>query len=192
EKIIARQIQKSHLISQALNDNPAKKCIITPFIDSSMYSGPWRLNVEIPHLLSIKLKSAIKELTVDFLDSIPRNPVQDAQKKESQFVITGTIINFEIIDHAEINSQADRYKEQRISKVKIKLTLHETKTGKILVQNTFSGEVSQKMRNDNDWKSLENVPFDPQNTQFSGSLPALALEQLLEDAVEDLSTEIRM
>jgi hypothetical protein len=171
-----------HVINNKLDD----KCLIAILKNKSEYKGNWNIEKNISRFLAWKLNSGSIKIGSELLDSTYTNPLEIAISKKASYLLTGEISSFDLLQYAKITTQADEYYESRIARVKLDISLTETQSGKIIMKESFTGEISQKRKNENSWESLQLLPFDLQNTSFSSTILGIAITQAVDQAVEAL------
>ncbi len=165
-----------------------KKCVITPFKNSSKYSGEWDLSHRIPGMLAERLRNISPHCNISVSDSAPTPPSDTAVKSGQQYRISGAVKFLDIVNHAEITVRADEYRERSIARVQIDLKLFDVTGDTELLNTTVTGEFSGKKNIENSMKTIGAMEFNLENKEFAGSLLGVALKQALEQAVEKLST----
>lgn len=188
---IIDHIMEKQLINWKRNFHALKgkfedKCLITVLKNKSEYQGNWDIEKNISSFLALKLKNGSSKIRSELFDSTYTNPIEVALLKKARFLITGEISSFDLLQHARISTQADEYYESRIARIKLDISLTETEEGKIIMSETFTGEISQKRKNENSWESLHRLPFDLQNSSFSSTIMGIAITQAVDHAIEAL------
>lgn len=186
DKIMEKQVIKWRRNFQILNGRLEDKCLITLLKNRSEYKGSWKIESNISRFLAWKLQSANRKTRSELFDSIVTDPIDLASTKKARFLITGEILSLNVLQHAEISAQADEYRESRIARVKLNISLIETQSADTLMSKTFTGEISQKRKNENSWESLQLLSFDLQDSTFSSSILGLAITLALDQAVETI------
>jgi hypothetical protein len=167
-----------------------KKCIITPFKNSSTYRGEWDLSHRIPEMLSERLRNVSPHCKISVSDSGLQPSSDTGSKSGQQYRIAGSVTFLDIVNHAEITVRADEYRERSNARVQIDLTLFDVTGDTELLQTTVTGEYSGKKSVENSMKTIGAMEFNLENEEFAGSLIGVALKQALEQAVEKLTTTI--
>ncbi|HEX3018891.1 MAG TPA: hypothetical protein VHP36_01250 [Chitinispirillaceae bacterium] len=186
EYIMEKQLIKSRRNFEILNGKLENKCLFTLLKNESGYKGSWDIQKNMTVFLAQRLHRSDTRINTEIIDTMVNDPVQLASLKKARFLITGEIIAFDIIQHAEITTQADEYRELRIARVKLNITLTETQSSNNLLSNTFTGEISQKRKKENDWETVKLLPFDLQDSSFSTSILGQATIQALDQTVENI------
>jgi hypothetical protein len=184
---IARQLSKSKRDRFILSGALYEKCHISPFTNTSNYSGEWNIGPAVTKLLSDKIRSVTNRLDVHVADSATDSGTTSPGKQApDRFTITGSIVFFDIVNHAEITVRADEYRERSIGRITLEVELHDTKRGSEVFSTTVAGERSGKKNSDNSWNTISQFPFDLNNEKFASSIIGSALEQVLDAATEKL------
>ena len=184
---ITLQLARGRRDQMIISGRMEKKCTITPFINSSKYDGTWDLQHKLAEMLAERLGNVSPHCKVTVSDSAPPAPAEATKKRGQQYVISGTISFFDIVNHAAITVRADEYKERAIARVQIDLTLFDVTGNTELLQTTVRGEFSGKKTNENSMKTIGEMEFSLENREFAKSLLGTALQQALDQAVEKLS-----
>lgn len=164
-----------------------KKCVLTTFKNSSKYTGDWDLQHRLPAMLAERLHNVSSHCKVTVSDTLPQRSDDKGVKRGQQYIISGTVTFFDIVNHAEITVRADEYRERSIARVQIDLTLFDVTGDTEVLRTTVTGEYSGKKSNENSMNTIGKMAFDLENKEFAGSLLGVALSQALEQAVEKLS-----
>ncbi len=164
------------------------KILVYPFINSSLYKGPWKIDRKIASLLAerMKLTSRLK-CTVVSGKKVEIDPIKLGQEEKAHFVIAGEIKKFEIIKRAEISAAADKYKEHSIAKICIQIQLIDIESQKLIYKNDVCREVSGKNIEGNSWKYIGKLPFDLKNQAFASSILGKALNSTLDQSTAHVS-----
>lgn len=186
DAILEEQLIIARRNSQILRGKFEDKCIIFRFKNDSEYNRNWNISTGIPRFLSWRLQLSDKKLKPQIIDTIVSDPQSLASLQKTRFFMTGKITFFDIVQHAEISAQADEYRERRIARIKLHLTVTETQSGDKIIDNEFTGEVSGKREQENSWQIVESYPFDLQNESFANSIIGQALSQVLDQVVENI------
>lgn len=184
DKVMDKQLRDAKRTYQILNGKLEDKCLIISFQNNSEYNGAWDLRKCFPIFFMQRLQIINKNLRSEVSDTVTQDPLSIALLKKARFLLTGEIITFDIIQHAEITAQADEYMERRIARVKLNLKVTETQTGKNVVDSTITGEVAQKRVKENSWETVKLLPFDLQDSSFTSSILGLAITQVLDQGAE--------
>ncbi len=186
DQIMEKQVIKWRRNFQILNGRLEDKCLITLLKNRSEYRGRWNIESNLSRFLAWRLQSANKKIRPELFDSTITDPIELASTKKARFLITGEILSLDVFQHAEISAQADEYRESRIARINLDISLLETQSADTLMSKTFTGEISQKRKNENSWESIQQLPFDLQDSTFSSSILGLAITQVLNQAVETI------
>jgi hypothetical protein len=190
ESEVAQHLANGKRDQMIISGRMEEKCVITTFLDSTKYKGPWDIRKTIPKLLLTRLKNVHTRLKVSVPDSTFNSPADAAKKAGARFVISGVITQFAILHHAQITVQADEYREKSIGRISIELQLYDAKGEIEPYSVTVTGERTGKKNTTNSWMTIDKMPLDFENEEFAGSIIGKALEQALETAVEKLTHEM--
>lgn len=183
---IEKQLNEARRAFAIISGGMENKCLITLFENKSEYNGKWDIGKNLPLFLAHRVQRSTKRVTSEVLDTVTSNPLNIAILKKARFLLTGEILTFDILQHAEISAQADEYRELRIARVKLQISLIETKRNGLLLRKTITGEIAQKRSKENSFDTVHKLPFDLQNETFTSSILGRAIMQNLDQVVESI------
>lgn len=169
ENEIAKQIDKSKQDKMDLVGDYEEKCLVTQFMNTSGYNGPWDIGQEITRQFSTILRRNLARVVVMVTDSVVHDPVETAKSLNARFCISGKIDQFELSKHAEISPRADEYRESVIAKAGIVVKLFDMSQNKEVVNELFSAESSGKNNLDNTWDVFHKKAFNLSDTSFAAT-----------------------
>ena len=179
--------RRDHLIITGKSED---KCIILPFTDSASYQGNWDIGKEVSSFFADIIHRSTSTMKIAAIDTSMPDPLIAAKKYNARYALTGVIQAFDIFQHAEISAQADEYRERSIARVKITIQVIDAHVGSVLWEETSTGEVSKKNKEENSWKVISTLPFDLHDEQFAGSILGQAIKQALEQLTEKISSQL--
>lgn len=184
DQIMEKQLINLRRNSQILSDKPKDKCLIAFLKNKSNYKGNWNIEKIISWYLTQKLNSGSTKIITELLDSTCTDLFEIALSKKARFLITGEISSFELLQQAIIASQTDKYQQSIVARVKLEISLTETSSGKVLMSETFTGEITQKRKKEKSLETLLHLPFDLQDSSFSSSIIGLAITQTIDQTTK--------
>jgi hypothetical protein len=190
DREISLQLAEGKRNQLIISGRMEKKCTISPFKNTSKYKGSWDLEHRLPAMLAEHLRNMSPHCKVTVADTAPQLQKGTGKKGSQQYIISGTITFFDIVNHAEITVRADEYRERSIARIQIDLTLFDATGNTEMLETTVKGEYSGKQSNKNSMNTIGKMEFNLENEEFAGSLLGTALKQVLEQAVEKLNTTL--
>lgn len=191
ENEIAKQIDKLKQDRMDIVGDYEEKCLVTQFINTSGYKGPWDIEQEITRQFSTILRRNLAKVFVMITDSIVNNPIETAKSLNARFCISGKIDQFELSKHAGISARADEYKESVIAKSGIVVKLFDISQNKDLVDELFSAESAGKNDLDNTWDMFHKKAFNLSDTSFVNTIIGSATQESVNKAIKAITKKVQ-
>jgi hypothetical protein len=191
EKEIAKQINKSQQDRMDLVGDFEERCLVTQFINTSGYSGPWDIEQEITRQFTTILRRNLERVNVMVTDSIVSDPIETAKSLNARFCISGKIDQFEISKIAEISDRADEYRESVIARTGIVVRLFDISQNKEVFNELFSAESAGKNNLDNTWDIFQKKVFNLSDTVFTNTIIGSAAQSSVNRAMEKITNNIQ-
>jgi TolB-like protein len=167
------------------------KLVVMPFTNASTYKGAWQIGQGLGSMATAQISQTTKELSTALKGPAEMDPLKLGAQEGARFVLRGTVEDFDIIQRAKITARADEYIEYNTATVRLRLQLVDIPNNKLVFDNVFTGEVSDKYIPANSWQTISKLPFDLQNAQFKQSIVGKAVQQALEQGGQDLGRYLR-
>jgi hypothetical protein len=191
ENEIAKQIDKSKQDRMDLVGDFEERCLVTQFINTSGYRGPWDIEQEITRQFTTILRRNLARVSVMVTDSIVSDPIETAKSLNARFCISGKIDQFEISKHAEISDRADEYRESVIARTGIVVRLFDISQNKEVFNELFSAESAGKNNLDNTWDIFQKKVFNLSDTVFTNTIIGSAAQSSVNRAIEKITNNIQ-
>jgi hypothetical protein len=190
EREMAMQLAKAGRDHDVIVGNLKDKILIVPFSNSSKYTGPWKIQACFAKMLSEQLQHG--HVTVDVADSAAgHDPLAQGVKSAARFVIVGEVLDFDIVQHAEITATADEYREYYIANVRINVQMINVADKRVVFENQYSADKRGANAKDNSWQRISKMAFSLGDQQFVKSILGIAVSQVVEQVSEKLNTIIK-
>jgi hypothetical protein len=189
EQEMALQLAKAGRDHDILAGDLKDKILIVPFTNNSKYSGAWQIQSGFATMFSDQLRHG--HLSVDVADSAGVDPLVAGVRKNAKFVIVGEIMDFDIVQHAEIAATADEYREYYIANVKLNIQMINVAEKRVVFENQYSADKRGANAKDNSWQKISKMSFSLGDQQFVKSILGIAVSQIVEQASEKLNKIIK-
>jgi len=186
DKELASQIARGHRDQLVITGKTENKIIIVPFENKSPYAGSWNISQQLASLLMGEINKGAEGSKAYLADTVVTNPLEYGNDQDARYVITGTIENFDIVQHARITVRADDYQEFSTAQVKLNLQLIDVKNSRIVVDNIYSGEFTGDNVPINTWQTIGKLGFDKAEKRFWESILGKAVLTCVDQANEDM------
>ncbi|HEX7511510.1 MAG TPA: FecR family protein, partial [Chitinivibrionales bacterium] len=186
DKEMSEQLARAKREHDVLSGDFKDKTTIVPFTNKSKYKGTWALGLVMAQQLADQLGQSNKNVVVAEPDSGMTDPLSVGLKYQTRFVIIGDVVDFDILQHAEISAAADEYKEYYIATVKLSVQLIGMSEKKILADHICVGETQGKNIKENAWQKIGKLSFNLKDPRFSHSILGNSTQQALDQAAEKI------
>jgi hypothetical protein len=182
--IMEKQITKSKTDFNILTGKSEDKCIITPFTNSSSYTGPWPITARSAQWLAESFRKAMPRVSFLVKDSADIDPIELARANKARFVILPTFEVFDISQHEEISPRVDEVRQYAAATVSVRLRLIDAASGKKVGENSYSGEATDPDLQGNSLPAINRLTFDISDTKFAASIMGTALQRAFDQAAK--------
>jgi hypothetical protein len=190
EKEMSMQLARAGRDHDVLTGNLKDKILIIPFANSSKYSGPWNIPSGLARMLADQLTHG--HLSVEVADSaVGHDPLSQGAKSAARFVIVGEILDFDIVQHAEIAATADEYREYYVANVRVSIQIINVADKRVVFENQYAADKRGENAKDNSWQRISRMTFSLDDRQFVKSILGVAVAQVIELASEKLNKIIK-
>jgi FecR protein len=186
---MALQLAKASRDHDVITGDLKDKILILPFANSSKYAGPWNIQSGFARMLSDQLKHG--HLTIEVSDSAGQDPLVAGVRNNARFVVAGEILDFDIVQHAEIAATADEYREYYAANVRISAQIINVADKRVVFENQFSSDKIGPNVRENSWQTISKMGFSLGDQQFVKSILGIAVSQVVEQVSEKLNKFIK-
>jgi FecR protein len=186
---MALQLAKAGRDHDVITGGLKDKIIILPFANSSKYTGPWNIQSGIARMLSEQLKHG--HLTIEVIDSAGQDPLVAGVRNNARFVVAGEVLDFDIVQHAEIAATADEYREYYMANVRISVQIVNVADKRVIFESQFSSDKTGANVKENSWQNISKMGFSLGDQQFVKSILGIAVSQVIEQVSEKLNRIIK-
>jgi hypothetical protein len=189
EEEMASQLAKASRDHDVIVGNLKDKILILPFANSSKYTGTWKIQSGFAKMLSEQLKHG--HIVVEVADSAGHDPLAQGIKSAARMVIVGEVLDFDIVQHAEITATADEYREYYVANVRINVQMINVADKRVVFENQYLADKRGANAKDNSWQKISKMAFSLGDQQFTKSILGIAVSQVMEQVSEKLNKIIK-